>query len=315
MRPTLRRARGPLLLPISALLSAACSLAFDGGELRDERDARAGRGGQAGIGGGGPSGRGGRGGTGGAGGTGGVGGTGGTGGVGGTGGAGGTVDPSGAGGGGSGGAPAPVIVISEIFHDPPGPDTRCFVEVFGPPGAPLDGYRLKLINGSDGSFSDAFVFEDGHQLGPTGFFVVAQNESVEIDPGANFAIADGVNGGRVDLPNTPNTLALFFKETLADAVAYSDGDGFCPEFSAGEGDECALSPPAFDGDPDVSLSRDADAKDTDTNVLDFSASSPTPGAPNQGAAFRGPAGRRSEPAEAAKADTRPRAAAGARALD
>ena len=52
-----------------------------------------------------------------------------------------------------GGAPgeAPALWISEIHYDNAGDDLGEGVEVSGPPGAPLDGWTIELVNGNGGS--------------------------------------------------------------------------------------------------------------------------------------------------------------------
>lgn len=182
---------------------------------------------------------------------------------------------SGTGGGGSGGGPDH-IVINEIFHNPPGADEGCFIELFGPADAPLDGLELRLVHGFDGSFETVFTF-DVHFIGNKGFFVLAQSPNILIAAGARSAV-----DGRANLLNSANTLVLVRVESgvVEDAVAYSDTANVCPQNTAGEGPECADAPASISGDPNRSIARDEFSADTDDNFIDFFLSAPTPGAPN-----------------------------------
>lgn len=208
---------------------------------------------------------------------------GGAGGAGGDAGAGGSGGGAGAGGGGgTGGAPTGPVVINEIFHNPPGGagDNRCFIELVGTPNAPLDGMRLQLMQGANGNLLDVFSFGPEHHLGSNGFFVLRQNESVIVAPGASSDIDDDPGGQGADLFNTANTLRLLKDGATVDAVAYSSTSGACPDVGAGEGAGCATAPSSSDGDPDVSMVRLPDGHDSNVNASDFFLGSPTPGSAN-----------------------------------
>jgi hypothetical protein len=241
-----------------------------------------GRGGSSNTGGssttGGTGGTGGTGNTGGTGGTGGTGNTGGTGGTGNTGGTGGTGNEQGAGGtGGTTGA----IVINEIYHNEPGTDLNCFLELFGPPNAPLDGYELRFTPGNpDLDPRTVFSFGPQHRLGKKGYFVVAQSPNVPVHQDANFEIDPDTDSEGPDLFNSANSLELLFNGVPVDAVAYENATSQdCPEHSVGEG-ECAFSPLANVGAQPISISRNPFGADSDDNFIDFFLVRPTPGTTN-----------------------------------
>ena len=166
----------------------------------------------------------------------------------------------------SGGAPA--LVINEIAYDGPGTDVDVYVELYGTPGAIVDGLQLVGINGSNGN--DYATLNLTGVVGGDGFFVVAHPEASP----AILAAADLVST-QVDFQNGPDTVQLRWSGALVDAVAYGDFDP--DEVPAGEG------APAPDHGPGEALGRLPDGADSDDNAADFTVQALSPGAPNEAA--------------------------------
>ncbi len=161
--------------------------------------------------------------------------------------------------------PADRILINEIHHDPPEADApNVFIELFGPPGAPLEGYRLVGVNGANGQDYAAIPLEGN--LPRDGFFVIAHPDA---NP-ALRAIASQLHPS-ADLQNGPDSIQLRFQDQRIDSLAYGDFDP--DEFPAGEGD------PAREGLDAESLSRNGRQVDSDNNARDFSPADPSPGGP------------------------------------
>ncbi|HEU4533112.1 MAG TPA: hypothetical protein VFS00_03305, partial [Polyangiaceae bacterium] len=199
-------------------------------------------------------------------------GAGGTGG--GEGGAGGAGGEAGAGGGaGGGGEVAPVI--NEVVFNPPGIDVGCFAELKGTPGASLEGFALRALNGNGGTLINEILFTAEHAFDANGYFVVAQDANVVLPPGAAFII-----NPIVDLQNGPDNLVLVDPlGVTVDALGYSDAVGAFnpPNVFFGEG-TFALQPFGTNAAP--SMSRLPDGADSNDNSIDFGVGQPTPGAAN-----------------------------------
>jgi hypothetical protein len=189
----------------------------------------------------------------------------------------------GAGGlGGEAGWPSPgPIVINELFFDAPTTDVGCFIELKGPPNASLAGYKLRGINGQQTTPQDFYaeiVFDASRALDANGYFVVAQDATVNVASNAAFVI-----NVRADLQNGPdNVLLLGPGDIVVDGVGYSGFDGTFepPDVFRGE-IAAAVSPP--DANKGFSLSRLPDGTDAGNNATDFGLGTKTPGAPNAGA--------------------------------
>jgi len=153
------------------------------------------------------------------------------------------------------------VVINELFYDPIGIDSGCFIELIGPPGLSLNGYYLIGINGGNGQ--QYFLIDlNGYKIPQDGFFVVAQDESV--------INADMINTG-ADLQNGPDNLELWFEDKKMDSVGYGD---FSNAIFTGEGS------PALDL-TGCSIGRRPDGLDTNNNSVDFvGLKNPSPGMPN-----------------------------------
>lgn len=132
------------------------------------------------------------------------------------------------------------VVINEIDTDNAGSDTQEFVELFGTPGAALDGLTLVFFNGSDDASYAAYDL-DGVVLNAGGFAVIG-NEAV---PNVDLIFPNGqlqngpdavavMYGNGDDFPNdTPIELSL-----VMDAVVYvtddDPDDGLMPLLNPGQ---------------------------------------------------------------------------------
>jgi len=164
------------------------------------------------------------------------------------------------------------VKINEVYYDSPGADQGLFVELYGPPGMPLDNMMLVGINGANGLIYET-VDLSGDTIPPDGFFVAAQDTTVP-----NY---DKITG--VDWQNGPDNIQLWYIDgpdtIIVDAIGYGDSDTTTWVFR-GEG---LPAPDVWGG---RSLVRFPDGKDTDNNSLDFHPTIyRTPGLPNKIAIF------------------------------
>ncbi len=146
-------------------------------------------------------------------------------------------------------ASADDVVINEVFYDPPGKDTGCFVELLGTPGLSLDDYSLVGVNGGGGKKYN-FIDLSGHKIPSNGYFVIAQDESV---PNADLV------DSKADFQNGPDNIELWHGDEKIDSVGYGD---FSEAVFTGEGD------PTLDISG-YSIGRRPDGVDTDNNSIDF----------------------------------------------
>ena len=121
----------------------------------------------------------------------------------------------------------PNVVFNELNIDNPGGgDTAEFIELYGTPGAALDGLVLVLFEGGTDDSYEAYDL-DGYSLDANGFFVIGNAATVNVDyiiPDATISNgADGVGlyiGNDTDFPNgTPPTTT-----NLIEAAVYGTGD-------------------------------------------------------------------------------------------
>lgn len=155
------------------------------------------------------------------------------------------------------------VVINEVYPDPPGPDGNGeeeFVELFAPPGTPLDDLRLVVVDGFSGA-PTLGPFHLAGAIGETGYWVIggpSVREATMALPGT--------------LQNGPDAIVVLdCADGAVDAVAYGDFGALTP--AAGEGNPTE----APSGSP---IGR-AGGMDTDDNASDFiRLESPTPGEPN-----------------------------------
>jgi hypothetical protein len=156
-------------------------------------------------------------------------------------------------------------LLSEVFYDASGSDQGLvFVELWGPPGASVDGLVIEGINGSNGEVTHALLLSG--VIPADGFFVIADDRG---DGSSDVVGADLVL--EFDFQNGPDSVVLRDGSSVLDAVGYGSfgaGDSF-----AGEG---GAAPDAPAGS---SLARRFANGDSDDNATDFVVlTAPTPGA-------------------------------------
>jgi hypothetical protein len=161
------------------------------------------------------------------------------------------------------------VVINEVLYRTSGVDTDVFVELKGPAGTSLTGFRLNGINGNGGTTYGTINLSGS--IPSDGLFVVTRT-----DASAALAAVSDLENDLVDYQNGPDSIQLRnAANTVIDAVGY--GVFTATEVFAGEG---SAAPDAPD---DQSLARNAAGSDTGNNANDFSlAAAPTPGAANGG---------------------------------
>jgi len=155
-------------------------------------------------------------------------------------------------------------ILSEVYYDAPGSDDgQVFIELAGPAGFALDGFRVEGVNGSGGGIGPSIDLSG--TIGADGLFVLADRRS---DGTTSVANADQL--ANFDFQNGPDSVVLRDDVAIADALGYGvfgAGDVF-----AGEG----VAAP--DGAAGESLARHFADVDTDDNAADWALrSTPTPG--------------------------------------
>lgn len=119
------------------------------------------------------------------------------------------------------------VLINEVDADTQSTDVLEFVELFGDPGASLDGLVLVFFNGSGDVSYRAFDL-DGYALDGNGFFLVG-NAGVVPTPAITFPSnglqngADAVALYAADGADFPNGTAVTTTDLL-DAVVYDTND-------------------------------------------------------------------------------------------
>lgn len=154
-------------------------------------------------------------------------------------------------------------VISEVLYDAAGTDRgNVFVELFGSPGASLNGLFLEGVNGNDGSVYKTATLSG--VIPADGVFVIGD------DSGNGTSLVGGVDLVLdVEFQNGPDSIVLRDTNGVLDALGYGD---FSSAVFAGEGNAA----------PDVasgwSLARSNPLADSDDNATDFlGLDVPTPG--------------------------------------
>jgi len=163
----------------------------------------------------------------------------------------------------TGGATA-MPLLSEVYYDAPGSDDgQIFVELWGMPGASLDGYLLEGINGSNGAAGPSIALAGS--FGPDGLFVLADATAEGTSSVSNADLL-----ANFDFQNGPDSVVLRLGDVILDALGYGE---FAPgEFFAGEG------APAPDVAAGSSLARVFANLDSGDNAFDFrELVTPTPG--------------------------------------
>ena len=154
-------------------------------------------------------------------------------------------------------------LISEVLYDAAGTDNgNVFVELFGAPGAVLDGLLLEGVNGADGNVYSTIALSG--VIPADGVFVIGDDSG---DGTTLVANADLVMN--VDFQNGPDSVVLRDSHGVLDALGYGD---FTGGVFAGEGNAAEDVPSGF------SLARVNQLLDSNDNLVDFiSLASPTPG--------------------------------------
>ena len=169
-----------------------------------------------------------------------------------------------------------MVCINEVDADTPGNDDMEFVELSGPPNAPLDGLVVVFFNGSNDQSYNAFDL-DGLTLDANGFFVLG-NAAV---PGVDLVFpnnglqngADAVAvyaGNATDFPNgTPPTTT-----NLIDAIVYDTNDADDMGLLTGLGQTTQYNEDANGNKDNESISRTTDCGPA------IATQAPTPGVSN-----------------------------------
>ncbi len=155
-------------------------------------------------------------------------------------------------------------LISEVLYDAIGSDNGLvFVELYGEPGASLDGLFLEGINGANGSAGPTIALSGVFPA--DGIWLLADDvgDGTSLVPGADLI-------ANVDFQNGPDAIVLRTASAVLDAVGY--GVFGMGEIFAGEGTAAADAPAGS------SLARLFANLDTNDNAVDFIVlGAPTPG--------------------------------------
>jgi hypothetical protein len=154
--------------------------------------------------------------------------------------------------------------ISEVFYDAVGSDDGLvFVELWGTPGLPLDGWLLEGVNGADGAVAPSLALSGS--VAADGFFVLADSLS------GTTSVANADQLLNFDLQNGPDGLVL---RDASGAIADALGYGVFGETDVFPGEGAAAIDPAAG----QSVARRFANIDTSDNSADFIALEvPTPG--------------------------------------
>jgi hypothetical protein len=157
-------------------------------------------------------------------------------------------------------------VISEVLYDATGSDDGAlFVELYGAPGASVEGWVIEGVNGSDGEVTHTLALSGVFPA--DGILVIADESSSggTLVPGADLLAS-------FDLQNGPDSVVLRDAGgAVVDALGYGVFDP--GSFFAGEGS------PAADPTAGASVARLFADVDTGDNAADFGPlEAPTPGA-------------------------------------
>jgi hypothetical protein len=159
--------------------------------------------------------------------------------------------------------PGSGIVISEVMYTPASGSPE-WVEIRGPAGRDLTGFRLVHINGNGGNEIFNLALRGG--LGDEGIYLIASTPMIEADQSES----------RLIMQNGPDNIVLLdCSGQRVDALGY--GNFGATDVFRGEG------LPAPGTRAGQSLARCADAPDTNNNAEDFHVvTEPTPGEENDG---------------------------------
>lgn len=181
------------------------------------------------------------------------------------------------------------LVINEVLGSTTGTDSE-YIELFGTPGASLEGLSIIVIEGDSGSTQgniDAqFDFGPGDSVGDNGFFLVANATAAgtygvtpNLELPANFFENSTYTVALVETASITDG-AVTGGEVVLDAVGVSDG---------GEGDVTFFEAPVVGPDGTflpAGVGRIEDGVDTDTaadwQILDFNNGAPNDPTPGTG---------------------------------
>ena len=162
--------------------------------------------------------------------------------------------------------PPATVLINEILYDSEGEDTETWVELRGPAGTDMAGFRLVGVDGIDGSDYNPIALSG--LIPADGYYLIVHTSATSAlnDLGDQFS-------EDVDFQNGPDSVELRYGSIITDALGYGS---FGPEeVFAGEGVA------AEDVGANISLGRNVLGTDTDNNSADFTSfNNPTPGAEN-----------------------------------
>jgi hypothetical protein len=155
-------------------------------------------------------------------------------------------------------------LISEAFYDAVGSDNGLvFVELYGEPGASLDGLFLEGINGANGSAGPTIALSGVFPA--DGIWLLAD----DVGDGTSSVVGAHLIAN-FDFQNGPDSIVLRTANAVLDALGY--GVFGMSEIFAGEGTAAADTPAGS------SLARRFANVDTNNNALDFIVLNvPTPG--------------------------------------
>ncbi|MCA9759574.1 MAG: T9SS type A sorting domain-containing protein [Candidatus Eisenbacteria bacterium] len=149
------------------------------------------------------------------------------------------------------------VIINEVLYDTAGISEQEFIELVGPPGQSLNGYRVVSYYAS-GFVHDTFFFP-GSIIPLDGYFVFGDAGVPNVDRVESISLLNG-----------PAELRLYYGNELLDSVCYGTSEDLVCEGT-----------PAEDVPEDYSIARCPDGIDTDDNAEDFEADfTPTPGLMN-----------------------------------
>ncbi|MEM7049434.1 MAG: hypothetical protein AAF604_07230 [Acidobacteriota bacterium] len=174
------------------------------------------------------------------------------------------------------------VVINEVDADQVSTDTGEFVELLGPPNAPLDGLVVVFFNGSSDTSYNAFDL-DGLSTNGAGFFVLGNAAVANVGlVFANNSLQNGADAVAVyegDASDFPNGTAVT-AANLVDAVVYdtndSDDTGLLAALTPGQAQVNEGANGNQTGDSNSRVPDGGTPFDTSTYV----AQAPTPGASN-----------------------------------
>jgi len=156
------------------------------------------------------------------------------------------------------------VVINEVVFDDASTDDRNYIEIFGPGGTSLAGFRLDCMNGPEnGCEIYRSIDLSAYTIPVDGYLVLAQS--------ADVPNADDVHATNFNFQNGPDGLLLIEGDTVV--------DGFCYGAMTCQGCEGAPVSQSTGSDTE-SWGRNPDGHDTNDNAADFHWLPTSPGTSN-----------------------------------